>query len=191
MLKDFHHPLDPSETMTIRRIVTPPRVPNKGNAVYCFHPMHGPFLEANGWAFVARNKRDRLKAYFRSPVGAAESFILHIAIPTDEPLLRLAAEMIRFVTRPPGPGDTSFCRGALGPYLASFYGCGRRFLSDNWSLDYPAAHRSDRRGSLPSLTIHPALGLSPRRYSRRPPQGDKEIANRFDISRTSVRRLAV
>jgi len=41
MLKDFHHPLDPSETMTIRRIVTPPRVPNKGNAVYCFHPMHG------------------------------------------------------------------------------------------------------------------------------------------------------
>jgi len=65
--------------------------------------------------------------------------------------------MIRFVTRPPGPGDTSFCRGALGPYLASFYGCGRRFLSDNWSLDYPGAEEQYRRDQALSLYV----GLSP------------------------------
>ena len=34
-MREFHHSLDPAETLTVRRIFTFDRVPNKGNAVYC------------------------------------------------------------------------------------------------------------------------------------------------------------
>lgn len=117
----FDFALDPSETLTIRRILTPERVPNKGKAVYRFDAWLLRFLEENGWEFVGQKQRDRLKIYLRSPGGqVAESFIIHISIPNDDAILRLAAAMIQHARRAPGPTDEASFGGRIGRYDARF-----------------------------------------------------------------------
>jgi hypothetical protein len=151
-MRQFHHPLDPAETLRIRRVLTPPRVPNKGKAVYGFHPSLRPFLEENGWELVGYHTRDRLKAYFRSPGGVvANSFVIHASIPNDEAIYRLTDAMIRFA-RPAGPEDTVCFDGKLGHFYATFYGRGRRVLADG-TWDYPGAEEARRRDRVPSLHV--------------------------------------
>jgi hypothetical protein len=113
---EFDFALDPSETLTIRRILTPDRVPNKGKAVYRFYALLLPFLEENGWEFIGQNQRDRAKIYLRSPGGQiAESFIIHISIPNDDAILRAVAALMKFAQ-----GNKHILDGRLGHYSASF-----------------------------------------------------------------------
>jgi hypothetical protein len=74
-MKRFDFPLVPADTMTIRRVLKPPRVPNKGRAVYRMETSLVPVLEENGWEFVSQNKKDHYCCYFRSPGGViSETF---------------------------------------------------------------------------------------------------------------------
>jgi hypothetical protein len=50
----------------------------------------------NSLAWVRLHPRDGM---------VAESIVIHVANPHDEAILRLAVAMIRFATRPSGPGD--------------------------------------------------------------------------------------
>ncbi len=153
-MREVHHPLDPVEALTIRRIFTPDRVPNKGKATYRFDTWHKPFLEENGWEFVGQNQRDRAKAYFRSPGGLmAKSFTINVAIPNDDAILRLAETMIRFATLPPGPNDPWCFDGQIGHFPATFFTCGRRTGPDRSNQDYPGAEEDYRRDRSPTLSV--------------------------------------
>ncbi len=140
--------------MTIRRIFTPDRVPNKGKAIYRFDIWLKPFLEDHGWEFVGQNQRDRVKAYFRSPGGVmAKSFTIDFAIPNDDSILRLAAAMIRFATRPAAPNDPWRFEGQLGHFRATFFPGGRRTMPDRSNQHYPGAEEDYRRDRSPSLSV--------------------------------------
>ena len=153
-MRECHHPLDHAETMTIRRIFTPDRVPNKGKAIYRFDIWLKPFLEDHGWEFVGQNQRDRVKAYFRSPGGVmAKSFTIDFAIPNDDSILRLAAAMIRFATRPAAPNDPWRFEGQLGHFRATFFPGGRRTMPDRSNQHYPGAEEDYRRDRSPSLSV--------------------------------------
>ena len=153
-MRELEFPLDRSDTLTIGRVITPPRIPNKGKGVYRFDSWLGPVLKENGWQLVGYHKRKRCSAYFRSPAGInAETFVIHAAIPDDAAILRLAAAMIRFATRPPGPRDPIEFDGWLGNFHATFYTRGRRFWGEGFTWDFPGAEEALLRDRVPTLEI--------------------------------------
>jgi hypothetical protein len=92
-MREFHHTLDPSETLTIRRILSFDRVPNKGKTVYSVNGWLRRFLTANGWEFVGQHRRNTIKIYMRAPMRA-EAFPFDVSIPNDQAVLRAAEKMI-------------------------------------------------------------------------------------------------
>ena len=115
--------LGAADTMTIRRVIKPARVTNKGKAVFRMETSLGPVLKENGWEFVSQNQKDRSCSYFRSPNNiVAETFIIHASIPTDEAILRLVVEFKKVVSLPLGPGEGFQYEARLAPYTrACFY----------------------------------------------------------------------
>ena len=124
---EFDFPLDPAETMTVRRVVTPKRVPNKGRGVYRFDLFPLAILRRNGWEYLGDKKgTSGTERYYRSPDGVeADRFNLDIQVPTDAPILRLAAKFTAWCA-----GEGHFLRncydGHLGHWLVSFHPIGRR-----------------------------------------------------------------
>jgi hypothetical protein len=114
---------DPGETMTIRRVIKPPRVPNKGKGVYRMDTMLRPVLEENGWEFINQSQKDGFRSYYRSPGGViAETFNLHASIPTDDAVMRLVEEFKRVAGGPAWPGYVSDYHAWIEPYIgADFY----------------------------------------------------------------------
>jgi hypothetical protein len=151
-MQEFEFALDPSETLVIRRFLTPDRVPNKGKAVYRFKRWMTPWLEANGWKYVGHNQKDRTLYYFRSPgVVVAESFAIRVAIPNDDAILRATAAMLRFAQRAPGPTDQRGFGGRIGHYLTQFL-MGRYF--DILHAPYlPSGWKSWQGDEPPSLYV--------------------------------------
>ena len=125
-MRGFELVMNPAETMTIRRVLKPPRVPNKGPGVYRLDAVLRPVLEENGWEFVNQSRKDRRVCYYRSPGGViAETFNIHASIPTDDAILRLVAEFKRVASLPLGAGEGFDYHAWSGPYIsARFYPCG-------------------------------------------------------------------
>jgi hypothetical protein len=158
-VKRFDFPLGPADTMTIRRVLNPPRVPNKGRAVYRMETALGPVLEENGWEFVSQKQKDRFCCYFRSPGGViSEKFNIHASIPTDEAILRLAEEFKRVASLPLGPGDGFHYEARIGPYSTAIFfphGNGRYYYWEDpatvpkgteWQWDMPPCMGVDISG---------------------------------------------
>lgn len=113
-MHDFDYPLEPLETLRIRRVNTAPRVPNKGKGVYWLARWRRPILEKSGWELEGFHKKKSRIACFLSPGSmVAGSFVIDSAIPDEEAILRLAASIIRFATRPSGPGNPAQLGGCL------------------------------------------------------------------------------
>lgn len=118
-MRGFELVMNPAETMTIRRVLKPPRVPNKGPGVYRLDAVLRPVLEENGWEFVNQSRKDRRVCYYRSPGGViAETFNIHASIPTDDAILRLVAEFKRVASLPLGAGEGFDYHAWSGPYIA-------------------------------------------------------------------------
>jgi hypothetical protein len=128
-MREFDFPLDPAETLAIHMCIEPPRVPARGEAVYRMATKYLPLLEENGWEVVGSSKRNRHVSYFRSPGGVrSKTFEVRFSIPTDEAILRLAAEFKRCPSPVPGPGQRKEDFARLGRYIrASFYPWGGMF----------------------------------------------------------------
>jgi hypothetical protein len=115
-------PLDPVETETIERVITPKRIRVKGLAVYSFRSGMRYWLEKNGWEFLSYKKRHRGdEAYLRSPGGIeADSFTLRIQVPNDMAILRLAKAFMVYCSQEGHFLKTRY-HGRLGVYPATYY----------------------------------------------------------------------
>jgi hypothetical protein len=148
LAKRFDVPLDPSETLTIRRVLTPDRIPNKGKAAYRFDAWLWPFLQENGWGIIGQNRRNQAIAYFRSPgEEVAESFVIHAGIPDDHPILRLAKAAMEWCARE-RPFLQHLYEGSIGPYRANYFPDGERSIRGDGH-----GEESVRRDRSPSLYI--------------------------------------
>jgi hypothetical protein len=127
-MREFNYPLDPAETLSIRRIFSFDRVPNKGKGAYSVSHELRRFLLDNGWELIGSHRRNPLRVYLRAPVES-ESFLFLVAIPSDQAILRIAGEMIA-QSASDGHLRNGCYSGSIGEFSVTFNPHGVRTYDD-------------------------------------------------------------